>query len=153
MKAGKLKTEQKAISHTVIHRDEIRRFIKTERQSSRLAKYDDEWFTVSKLTATVGISNHHDIHEAIEQGRLKAETKDVMQTYIHRDELNRFLQESPIRQRQVMEQITPEIKITYTPLFTGVQAYKDAQQVVNVVHNAGLASLVARLKPVIVVKG
>jgi tRNA-splicing ligase RtcB (3'-phosphate/5'-hydroxy nucleic acid ligase) len=33
------------------------------------------------------------------------------------------------------------------------QAYKDAQQVVNVVHNAGLAQLVARLKPVIVVKG
>jgi tRNA-splicing ligase RtcB len=33
------------------------------------------------------------------------------------------------------------------------QAYKDAQQVVNVVHNAGLAILVARLKPVIVVKG
>ncbi len=32
-------------------------------------------------------------------------------------------------------------------------AYKDAQQVVNVVHNAGLATLVARLKPVIVVKG
>src|SRR5207249_5542756 len=31
------------------------------------------------------------------------------------------------------------------------QAYKDAQQVVNVVHNAGLARLVARLKPVIVV--
>jgi len=33
------------------------------------------------------------------------------------------------------------------------QAYKDAQQVVNVVQNAGLAKLVARLKPVIVVKG
>ncbi len=33
------------------------------------------------------------------------------------------------------------------------QAYKDAQKVVNVVHNAGLAQLVARLKPVIVVKG
>jgi len=32
-------------------------------------------------------------------------------------------------------------------------AYKDAQQIVNVVHNAGLAQLVARLKPVIVVKG
>jgi len=32
-------------------------------------------------------------------------------------------------------------------------AYKDAQQVVNVVHNAGLATLVVRLKPVIVVKG
>jgi len=33
------------------------------------------------------------------------------------------------------------------------QAYKDAQQVVNVVHNAGLASLVVRLKPMVVVKG
>ncbi len=33
------------------------------------------------------------------------------------------------------------------------QAYKDAQQVVNVVHNAGLAQLVARLKPIVVVKG
>jgi tRNA-splicing ligase RtcB len=32
-------------------------------------------------------------------------------------------------------------------------AYKDAQQVVNVVHNAGLAKLVARLKPVVVIKG
>ena len=33
------------------------------------------------------------------------------------------------------------------------QAYKDAQMVVNVVHNAGLATLVARLKPIVVVKG
>lgn len=33
------------------------------------------------------------------------------------------------------------------------QAYKDAQQVVNVVHNAGLAKLVVRVKPVIVIKG
>jgi tRNA-splicing ligase RtcB len=32
-------------------------------------------------------------------------------------------------------------------------AYKDAQEVVNVVHNAGLAKLVVRLKPLIVVKG
>jgi tRNA-splicing ligase RtcB len=33
------------------------------------------------------------------------------------------------------------------------QAYKDAQQVVDIVHNAGLANLVVRLKPIIVVKG
>ncbi|MBA2679005.1 MAG: RtcB family protein [Ktedonobacteraceae bacterium] len=33
------------------------------------------------------------------------------------------------------------------------QAYKDAQQIVNVVHNAGLAKLVARLTPLIVIKG
>ncbi|HEX7733325.1 MAG TPA: hypothetical protein VF458_00625 [Ktedonobacteraceae bacterium] len=41
----------------------------------------------------------------------------------------------------------------YSPMFTGVQVSKDAQQVVNVVHNAGLTQLVARLKPVIVIKG
>jgi len=33
------------------------------------------------------------------------------------------------------------------------QAYKDAQKIVEVVHNAGLAQLVVRLKPIIVVKG
>ena len=32
-------------------------------------------------------------------------------------------------------------------------AYKDAQHIVNVVHNAGLAQLVARLKPLVVIKG
>ncbi len=32
-------------------------------------------------------------------------------------------------------------------------AYKDAQSIVNIVHNAGLAQLVARLRPLIVVKG
>ena len=32
-------------------------------------------------------------------------------------------------------------------------AYKDAQQIVGVIHNAGLAQLVARLKPMIVVQG
>ncbi len=150
---GRLKAEHKAISHTVIHRDEIARFFTRERQVARLAKYDDEWFTVYRLTATVGISNHQDIHEAIERGELKAETHDFMQATIHRDELNRFLQASPIRLRELMESIQPDIKIMYSPLFTGVQASEDAQQVVNVVHNAGLAKLVARLTPLIVVKG
>ncbi len=32
-------------------------------------------------------------------------------------------------------------------------AYKDAQQIVNVVHSAGLAQLVVRLKPLVVIKG
>ena len=46
------------------------------------------------------------------------------------------------------------VEITYSPLFadTGVQASKDTQEVVNVVHNAGLARLVVRLKPLIIVK-
>jgi site-specific DNA recombinase len=153
--AGKLKSEKRTIPHTIIHRDEIKRFFNTERQMERLARYEDEWFTVYKLTATVGISNHHDIHQAIAQGRLKAEIRNEMQAYIHRDELNRFLRETPIKSRSLFEDVTERIEIAYSPHFvgTGVQASKDAQLVVNVVHNAGLASLVVRLKPVIVVKG
>ncbi|GCE28508.1 hypothetical protein KDA_39920 [Dictyobacter alpinus] len=34
-----------------------------------------------------------------------------------------------------------------------LQTYKDAQQVVNVVHNAVLASIIVRLKLIVVVKG
>jgi site-specific DNA recombinase len=153
--AGKLKTEQRIVFYPILHRDEIKRFFNSERQLERLARYEDEWFAVYKLTAIVGISNHHDIHQAIEQGRLKAEMRNEAQTYIHRDELNRFLRETPIKSRSLVEDVTERIEITYSPLFvgTGVGASKDAQQVVNVVHNAGLAKLVARLKPVIVVKG
>ena len=60
-----------------------------------------------------------------------------------------------VKSRSLVEDISERIEITYSPLFvgTGVQATKDAQLVVNVVHNAGLARLVARLKLVIVVKG
>jgi DNA invertase Pin-like site-specific DNA recombinase len=152
---GKLKTEQKTVSHPILHRDEIKRFFNSERQLERLARYEDEWFAVYKLTAVVGISNHHDIHQAIAEGRLKAEMRNEAQTYIHRDELNRFLRETPIKSRSLVEDVAERIEITYSPLFvgTGVGASKDAQQIVNVVHNAGLAQLVARLKPMIVVKG
>ena len=52
-----------------------------------------------------------------------------------------------------MPAVGHQVNVTYSPIIAGVQVYKDAQQVVNVVHNAGLAKLVARLKPVIVVKG
>jgi RNA-splicing ligase RtcB len=65
------------------------------------------------------------------------------------------LRETPIKSRSLVEDVAERIEITYSPLFvgTGVGASKDAQQIVNVVHNAGLAQLVARLKPMIVVKG
>ena len=48
-------------------------------------------------------------------------------------ELNRFLRESPIRLRSLSDTIAaPRIDVTYSPMFTGVQVSKDAQQVVNV---------------------
>jgi len=107
-----------------------------------------------QLVNNLKITTWRILHEALDNGAIQTSTKDVMQTYIHRDELNRFLRESPIRLRSLRDIIAaPQIDVTYSPIFTGVQASKDAQQVVNVVHNAGLAKLVARLKPIVVVKG
>lgn len=131
--AGRLKTVKKGTHHPVIHRDEVKRFF-NEQQAARIEQYDDEWFTVHKLTATIGISNHHDIHQAIAEGRLKTKVKDVTYSYIHREELNRFLRESPIRLRSITEDVTGRIEITYSPLFagTGVQASLDATTPVRI---------------------
>src|SRR5262249_31662559 len=116
------------------------------------SQVEDEWFTLHRLAA-LKISNHRILHQAIDRGEIQYETRDDFQTFVHRDVLNRFLRETPIRQRGVYDTVPSNYEITYTPMFTGVHASKDAQQIVNVVHNAGLAQLVARLKPIIVVKG
>jgi site-specific DNA recombinase len=154
VRSCKLKSQKMVTPHIVIHRDEIVRFLQERKQKTvDLSQEEEEWFTVHKLVVVLKVTTWRIIHQAIEQGELQAGTKDVMHSYIHRDELNRFLRESPIRLRSLSETIAPRIDVIYSPLFTDVQVSEDAQQVVNVVHNAGLAKLVARLKPVIVVKG
>src|SRR5207249_1135127 len=100
-----------------------------------------------------GIANYPIIHRDIAAGLLPTEARETIRTVIDRDELNRFLRGSPIKSRSAMPAVSHQVNVTYSPIIAGVQVYKDAQQVVNVVHNAGLAKLVARLKPVIVVKG
>ena len=155
VRSGRLQSQKMATPYIVIHRDEIVRFLQERKQKTvDLSQEEEEWFTVHKLVAVLKITTWRIIHEAIEDGEIQTSTKDIMHTYIHRDELNRFLRESPIRLRSLSDTIAaPRIDVTYSPMFTGVQVSKDAQQVVNVVNNAGLAKLVARLKPIIVVKG
>jgi len=155
VRSGKFKSQKIATPHIVIHRDEIVRFLKERKQKTvDLSQEEKEWFTIHQLVNVMKITTWRILHQAIEDGEIQTSTKDVMHSYIHRDELNRFLRESPIRLRSLSDTIAaPRIDVTYSPLFTGVQAPKDAQQVVNVVHNAGLAKLVVRLKPIIVIKG
>ena len=43
-------------------------------------------------------------------------------TYVHRDELNRFLPTLKLRPRRVHEDAQPRIGVTYSPIFTGVQS-------------------------------
>ena len=156
VRGGDLKSQKMSTPHYIFHRDEIVRYLKEKKQKvADLSQCEDEWLTMHKLVTVLRVTTWRVLNEAIAQGDIAFSTKDVMHSYIHRDELNRFLRESPIKLRSLVEDVSERLEITYSPLFvgTGVQASKDAQQVVNVVHNAGLAQLVARLKPVIVIKG
>lgn len=156
VRGGDLESQKMATPHYIFHRDEIVRYLKEKKQKVvDLSQCEDEWLTIHQLNTVLRVTTWRVLTEAIAQGDIAFSTKDVMHSYIHRDELNRFLRESPIRLRSLVEDATKRIEITYSPLFvgTGVGISKDAQQVVNVVHNAGLAKLVARLKPVVVIKG
>jgi tRNA-splicing ligase RtcB (3'-phosphate/5'-hydroxy nucleic acid ligase) len=72
--------------------------------------------------------------------------------------LSRTAAKKAIGSRELLDQLAHKgvtVRVHSKNLLTeeAPQAYKDAQQVVNVVHNARLANLVVRLKPLIVVKG
>ena len=43
-------------------------------------------------------------------------------TYVHRDELNRFLAGLTLRPRHLRDDIQPRVEINYSPIFTGVQS-------------------------------
>ncbi|EFH88520.1 recombinase family protein [Ktedonobacter racemifer] len=128
---GDLKSQKMATSHFIFHRDEITRYLKEKKQKVvDLSQYEDEWFTMHRLVAVLRVTTWRILNEAISQGEVEFSTKDIMRTYIHRDELNRFLQESPIKLRSLVEDVSDRIKITYSPLFvgTGVQTSKDASK-------------------------
>jgi site-specific DNA recombinase len=105
----------------VIHRDELARYLKLKRPHVSLEGYDEEWFSVNKIREAK-IANYRPLHRAIRLGEVTTQTRDVPHPCIHRDELNRFLRESPVRPKDTIEDIQPRIEITYTPMFTGVQS-------------------------------
>lgn len=116
-----LTVHSRKIPLTVIHRNELARYLKLKRPHISLEQYEDEWFTVNRI-ATAKIANYRPIRRAIEVGEIATQTKEVAHPCIHRDELNRFLAESPVRPKDTIEDIEPRIEITYTPMFTGVQS-------------------------------
>ncbi len=119
-----LTAHSRNIPMTVIHRDELARYMKLKRPHVSLEQYDDEWFTVNRIV-TAKIANYRPIQRAIRLGEITTHTREVPHPCIHRDELNRFLTESPVRPRDTIEDIQPRIEITYTPIFTGVQSSWD----------------------------
>ena len=119
--AGELAAQRRNVPLTVIRREEVIKFLEATRRNVDLEQYADEWFTVNKLV-TSKIANYSTIHHAIRLGDVETQTVDASRPFIHRDELNRFLQASPVRPKSVRENIQPRIEITYTPIFTGVQS-------------------------------
>lgn len=119
IEAGHLVAHKKP--STVIHRDELIQFLHRRRPDINLDTYQDEWFTVSKISTITGMG-YNTIRRAIRAGELKTQEAAVSHHVIHRDELNRFLRETPLRLRKGRENIEPRIEITYTPIFTGVQS-------------------------------
>jgi hypothetical protein len=43
-------------------------------------------------------------------------------TYVHRDELNRFLPTLKVHPRRLRDDVQPRVEITYAPIFSGVQS-------------------------------
>ncbi len=86
--------------------------------------YEGEWFTINKLIEDKVVT-WHSIHRAIDRGEVQLHTIDEPHPFIHRDELNRFLRETPVRTRSERENVAPRVEITYTPIFTGVQSSFD----------------------------
>lgn len=119
--SGSLKAEHRGKQKTVIHRNEVMKYLGTLRRNVSLDGFDDEWFTVNKLIANK-IASYLPLHRAIRLGIIETQTVESNRLFIHRDELNRFLRESPIHPKTTRESLEPRIEITYTPIFTGVQS-------------------------------
>ena len=105
----------------MLHRSEVIKYLGIRGRTVSLNEYEDEWFTVNKLV-TSGIANYHPLHRAIRLGMIETQTMEANRPFIHRDELNRFLREAPVRPKTTRESLQPRIEITYTPIFTDVQS-------------------------------
>ncbi|MHB8600505.1 MAG: recombinase family protein [Ktedonobacteraceae bacterium] len=119
---GVLKAENRGDPLTVLHRDEVIKYLRARRRPVNLDEYEDEWFTINKLV-TSGIANYRPLHRAIRRQIIKPQTVEANRPFIHREELNRFLRASPVRPKTTRESLQSRIGITYTPIFTDVQSF------------------------------
>nr|WP_242527560.1 recombinase family protein [Ktedonosporobacter rubrisoli] len=130
VESGNIRSERRNIPQLAIHRDELKRFFSSMGWERDLKGYDDEWMTVNQLTVR-NITNWHTIHRALDRGTLQAGEREVMHTCIHRDELNRFLRESPVRPRPTLEEIQGRIEVTYSPMFVSQEKMRESMVVQN----------------------
>ncbi|MFL5703347.1 MAG: recombinase family protein [Ktedonobacteraceae bacterium] len=80
-----------------------------------------QWLTIREAEEATDIKSRT-LNDYIHAGKLEVH-RNVSPMVVHRDELNRFLHESPVRTRSERGNIRPRVEITYTPMFTGVQSF------------------------------
>lgn len=119
IRKGKLRVERIGVPSTVICREEVEKYLKLKRPDVNLDAYPDEWFLIGRVRH-IGSIAHATLHRSIDKGEIKTEIREVEHPFIHREEINRFLRESPIRPRAERDNIDQRIEITYSPIFTGV---------------------------------
>ena len=84
---------------------------------------DKEWLSLVEAGELAGVSSKVLSYRA-RIGEFATRKRDESRrcTYVHRDELNRFLPTLKLHPRHLRDDIQPRAEITYSPIFTGVQS-------------------------------
>jgi hypothetical protein len=84
---------------------------------------DKEWLSLAEAAGLAGLDPRTLGYRA-SKGEFATMKRDESRrcTYVHRDELNRFLADLTLRPRRMRDDIQPRVEITYSPIFTGVQS-------------------------------
>ena len=84
---------------------------------------DKEWLSLVEAEALTGVSSKVLGYRA-SKGEFATSKRDVSRrcTYVHRDELNRFLANLTFKPRRSRDDASARVEINYSPIFTGVQS-------------------------------
>jgi len=84
---------------------------------------DKEWLSLVEAAQLTGIKPNALGYRA-SKGEFATTKRDESRrcTYVHRDELNRFLTSMIYKPRRLRDDIQPRVEINYSPIFTGVQS-------------------------------
>ena len=84
---------------------------------------EKEWLSLVEAAALAEIDPKVLSYRA-SRGELATTKRDESHrcTYVHRDELNRFLPTLKLRPQKYRDDIQPRVEINYSPIFTGVQS-------------------------------
>ncbi len=84
---------------------------------------DKEWLSLVEAGELTGIDPKALSYRA-GRGEFQTTKRDESRrcTYVHRDELNRFLANLTLKPRRLRDDIQPRVEINYSPIFTDVQS-------------------------------